>query len=498
MDPSAAYQNLTQNLQGCLQSFQEESVQTFTKELTQTLHKHITLKLPQELLPALDKASLPNLQDELYLYLFRTVLQPAVMKCTETYHEHMRTLREKMLGVLADAESESKPKGPSEAPTGKSELQLALVAKEQQGDTGGAESPTTLAVALHEPNVSGVAGSLWEVVGGQDQGGITVRTGKDLDSPEEKERLSTGAFVMQVEEIENGRLPYKLVAGSGPKTGWVSLRLKKKAQLLVKKADVGALWAAYPTRYFSSAMGALPSTLIVFDWDDTLCPTTWIDEHLAYEDVEGDFAAELGLRDQLLRQEHIVKELLECAQSVGTVALVTLALRPWVGESIARYFPGMSDLMKNIHVVYARELEAEPPSNRNIDPLTELKKRAMLRAMEDLATPCPGAKAGTWESLVSIGDSNFEKNAAQALGDDCQKAGQLRWTKTVKLVDRPNAEQFIRQLQVLKQQLVNIIAHTGNAHVSSTDLMIGRVGSASDTKLKKFPGYKTRLRPARR
>mmetsp|Transcript_10000 Transcript_10000/g.24933 ORF Transcript_10000/g.24933 Transcript_10000/m.24933 type:complete len:402 (-) Transcript_10000:46-1251(-) len=78
----------------------------------------------------------------------------------------------------------------------------------------------------------------WEVVGGSDKGGILVREGQDLKSPATKDRLSTGALVEQL-ELKGERLQYKLITGTGPATGWVSLKVTGK-DLLIKKDGAAA------------------------------------------------------------------------------------------------------------------------------------------------------------------------------------------------------------------------------------------------------------------
>lgn len=91
----------------------------------------------------------------------------------------------------------------------------------------------------------------WEVVGGADKGGILVREGQDLKSPATKDRLSTGAIVDEV-ELKGDRLHYKLVTGTGPATGWASLKITGK-DLLVKKD--GAAAAAAPAADAGAANG---------------------------------------------------------------------------------------------------------------------------------------------------------------------------------------------------------------------------------------------------
>jgi len=71
----------------------------------------------------------------------------------------------------------------------------------------------------------------WEVVGGGgDKGGILVRTGQPLSSPEAPEHLCKGALVREL-EIIGERLHYQLVDGIGPSFGWVSVSLRGKELL---------------------------------------------------------------------------------------------------------------------------------------------------------------------------------------------------------------------------------------------------------------------------
>eukprot|EP00811_Abedinium_folium_P020979 NODE_3001_length_2107_cov_11.119697.p1 GENE.NODE_3001_length_2107_cov_11.119697~~NODE_3001_length_2107_cov_11.119697.p1 ORF type:complete len:519 (-),score=182.15 NODE_3001_length_2107_cov_11.119697:482-2038(-) len=71
----------------------------------------------------------------------------------------------------------------------------------------------------------------WRVVGGINKGGILVRAEQDLKSEEAPERLSTGSIVEQL-DLAGDRLRYRLVLGTGPPEGWVSLKISGK-ELLV-------------------------------------------------------------------------------------------------------------------------------------------------------------------------------------------------------------------------------------------------------------------------
>lgn len=69
--------------------------------------------------------------------------------------------------------------------------------------------------------------NLWKIVGGEDKGGILVREGRDLNSPQLPERLSTGAEVEELELLA-GRLRFRRRTGAGPIEGWISVKLSNK------------------------------------------------------------------------------------------------------------------------------------------------------------------------------------------------------------------------------------------------------------------------------
>mmetsp|Transcript_55730 Transcript_55730/g.178823 ORF Transcript_55730/g.178823 Transcript_55730/m.178823 type:complete len:208 (+) Transcript_55730:61-684(+) len=73
---------------------------------------------------------------------------------------------------------------------------------------------------------------VWLVVGGGDRGGIIVRQGRELGSPQEQSRLSTGALVSE-EERAGERLRFQRLSGDGPNEGWVTVKLEGRALLVL-------------------------------------------------------------------------------------------------------------------------------------------------------------------------------------------------------------------------------------------------------------------------
>lgn len=71
----------------------------------------------------------------------------------------------------------------------------------------------------------------WRVVGGDNQGGIRVREEQDVSSAQYNALLYQNSVVEEVEIVGN-RMKYKLIKGSGPPDGWVTLKLKNKDLLV--------------------------------------------------------------------------------------------------------------------------------------------------------------------------------------------------------------------------------------------------------------------------
>lgn len=100
--------------------------------------------------------------------------------------------------------------------------------------------------------------------------------------------------------------------------------------------------------------------VVVFDWDDTLMPTSFVMEKVIplYRDQP---VPEGALHyDKLAAHANIVRRMLRSARQVARVAVVTLARRPWVSMSGALYFPGEEGIEEllaclEIPVYYASE-----------------------------------------------------------------------------------------------------------------------------------------------
>lgn len=214
------------------------------------------------------------------------------------------------------------------------------------------------------------------------------------------------------------------------------------------------------------------SSVIIFDWDDTLLPTWFISEVVKPCIGEGPVPEESAFYEVLASHAQIIRTTLEAAREVALVQIVTLAARPWVETSAQHYLPGLDlrDLLRGlgIRVYYAREcirgqnkVQAVDQRTEGVDLYMVAKRMAMVRCLRKLSFK-PGAK---W-NVVSIGDSPAEHEALK----------EVLWSndgdslcKTVKLMDDPSIDVLGNELELLRKWFGRMISYEEDFDISLED-----------------------------
>lgn len=203
-------------------------------------------------------------------------------------------------------------------------------------------------------------------------------------------------------------------------------------------------------------------TIIIFDWDDTLLPSSWMREsplvdekgHLnALSDVES------AVQDQLRTFMDQVVAVLALSLELGKVVVVTNARRPWVDISCRTFLPEARQYMKRIPVLYGLELiEAKTKSfgeDKSVN-LTETKVRAMKSAVTKFYSRYDNQ---SWKNVLSIGDALFEHDAIRQVvrerpGYTTEKKCR---TKTIKLLECPSITGLETQLKIVRTWLRSLV-----------------------------------------
>lgn len=177
-----------------------------------------------------------------------------------------------------------------------------------------------------------------------------------------------------------------------------------------------------PARNSQTGFADKGQTVIIFDWDDTLFPSTF---------VRSDAKLNLSrpLRDQKLSSQQRkavfnslatcaanAERLLRLACSYGKVVVVTLARSPWVDESCKLFYTRMGSLMRQlqVRVVYAQDrckMEGrKAPNSMTASEAESFWSAIKGRAIEDEVKRFYSKYEGqSWKNIISIGDSNFER-----------------------------------------------------------------------------------------
>lgn len=195
--------------------------------------------------------------------------------------------------------------------------------------------------------------------------------------------------------------------------------------------------------------------MLIFDWDDTLLPTTAIRAQRA------------GRRDPFSfedTQSHaeLVERTLRAARAVGYVSIVTLSKNNWVIRSAKMYLPclDMKSLIQElgITVYYAQDDEISCPGSLASEDWSTLKQCCMDRCLRDWRSvegALAASKGAPKPSVVSIGDSIAEKEALKAVMG--AQGSDRPLCKTVKLMDEPPLDKLSHQLQELVMWLDRMV-----------------------------------------
>eukprot|EP00928_Gymnodinium_smaydae_P020986 TRINITY_DN18136_c0_g2_i1.p1 TRINITY_DN18136_c0_g2~~TRINITY_DN18136_c0_g2_i1.p1 ORF type:complete len:462 (-),score=48.32 TRINITY_DN18136_c0_g2_i1:477-1862(-) len=224
-------------------------------------------------------------------------------------------------------------------------------------------------------------------------------------------------------------------------------------------------------------------TILFLDWDDTLCPTNFIEQVLPGKwskpsCLAMDFADEscdcalLGSStlDPLRRHESTVISFLKLAAEAGKVVIVTLGTKSWVERSMREFMPRLIGVLDDlrIEIIHAREAVSRRAMSGAIldglDPWVRMKREAMKKS---LCRFYSRRRRQSWKNCISVGDSVIERDALHELTFTrrqlCAKGLQKPVRcKTIKFVERPSLEALTKEIELLCSCFPALVAHDGD------------------------------------
>lgn len=208
--------------------------------------------------------------------------------------------------------------------------------------------------------------------------------------------------------------------------------------------------------------GKQDQTIIIFDWDDTLCPSSWINS------VSPTCKVPPTYKGKLKTLSKRVESLVTLAEALGKVVIVTNAKRPWVEYSCKNTLPELLSWVKRTPVLYALEFVQEldgavGPEDVDI-LLTQSKAKAMKSVLGEFYSRYPNQ---SWKNVVSIGDAYFEHDAVQQVVSARLAQNELKpcRCKTIKLLESLSLLGMISQCAIVENLMTNIVSHDGDLSI---------------------------------
>lgn len=179
-------------------------------------------------------------------------------------------------------------------------------------------------------------------------------------------------------------------------------------------------------------------TLIIYDWDDTLYPNTYLTK--GYVDNIQCPAVQNNLRTL----ELINVQLLQRSLNLGTVIIVTNSSQRRMERTCQDTMPKVWELIqrKNIRYISARDI-LSPYTADPYEWKAEVFDNEVLSLMQKSSKP----------QLVSIGDGTTEQDICRSMIGVLPRSS----VKVVKLQREHNVEKFMEQKRKLVEKIESIV-----------------------------------------
>jgi len=192
-------------------------------------------------------------------------------------------------------------------------------------------------------------------------------------------------------------------------------------------------------------------TLFVFDWDDTILPSTWITRQGLRLDSAS--VVQPWQRERLDEVAQVASQTLRSAKQRGTVVLLTNAERGWIELSCTKFVPALLPVIENIKIVSARTTYESHSCTAPLDWKVKAFETEIARACGADTLVDPRMR----KNIHSLGDSMHEREALHRATNRLPNC----CVKSVKFVERPDLEQLIEQHSLVAHRLGDITHHDG-------------------------------------
>jgi hypothetical protein len=220
------------------------------------------------------------------------------------------------------------------------------------------------------------------------------------------------------------------------------VNLKKKPN---DKLRNGYMMKLIKNNGFNSSPCKTHNSIIIFDWDDTLLCTTYLNSlgilSDSFDIAENSHGYFMKVFSEIEKLDDLVYQTLSKSILLGKTYIITNSERGWVQYSANKLFPRTSQILSQIQIISARGEFGEmfPGDNK------QWKIQAFLEILKTV-------DVNLVTNLICLGDNMIEIEAANILASKFPKV----FIKTIKFKEVPKPLEIIKQLKKVLDQFEEI------------------------------------------
>ena len=194
--------------------------------------------------------------------------------------------------------------------------------------------------------------------------------------------------------------------------------------------------------------------IIIFDWDDTLCPTTVLTNSVFNQITPHMESISNIINDQCKKELEILDkvnvQLLNTALLNSTVAIISNADDIWIKKTGEDFLPLTFSFIinNNIPIISARKFSLQ----KNI------KNHHIWKDFTFHNYLLNEFNNNNINTILSIGDSILEQRALENFSKFLKVHNKSIYSKTIKYIDKPSIESLIKQNLVINRN-INVIVN---------------------------------------
>jgi len=195
-----------------------------------------------------------------------------------------------------------------------------------------------------------------------------------------------------------------------------------------------------------------PERVTVFDWDDTLCPSTAL-KAMGFDLEMPYYGITKEVTDMCDTVAPHTAAVIRRAKEYGKVVIVTNATKDWVEMCVQLLMPSIRDVVLSVPIISAANLYAY---TYHKNPMV-WKNLTFKTALLDTAFG-PHANPSTTRTVLSIGDGEAERQALHNL----RYSFVNMVTKSLKFKEYPSPIVLIEELEQTLEAIPMLATHPGN------------------------------------